>query len=233
MNYVISDLHGYPIEKLKNLLEKAAFGADDFLYVLGDVVDRNGDGGIGVLLWLMEQLNVQLILGNHESMLLSCDFVFDERGEDGFAALDGKKRELLENYTLSGGDVTLNALRQLPHEMQRAILGYLRRCPLYKTLCIGAKGFILVHSGLDNFSKEKRICDYSSDELLWAWPELTDEYYDDIHTVFGHTPTMSYGQKYKGKIIHTRTWTNIDCGTGFGNEPILLRLEDYAEFALR
>ena len=44
MIYVISDLHGYPLEKFKMLLEKAAFSNDDFLYVLGDVVDRNGDG---------------------------------------------------------------------------------------------------------------------------------------------------------------------------------------------
>jgi serine/threonine protein phosphatase 1 len=41
MIYVISDLHGYPIEKLKKLLEKANFGEDDFLYILGDVIDRN------------------------------------------------------------------------------------------------------------------------------------------------------------------------------------------------
>ena len=78
MTYVISDLHGYPTQKLKMLLEKAEFGEDDFLYILGDVVDRNGDGGVGILLWLLEQVNVQLILGNHEAMLLSCDFVFDE-----------------------------------------------------------------------------------------------------------------------------------------------------------
>ena len=61
MTYVISDLHGYPIEKLKMLLEKAEFGEDDFLYILGDVVDRNGDGGVGILIWLLEQVNVQLL----------------------------------------------------------------------------------------------------------------------------------------------------------------------------
>ena len=44
MTYVISDLHGYPIEKLKTLLENAEFCDDDFLYILGDVIDRNGDG---------------------------------------------------------------------------------------------------------------------------------------------------------------------------------------------
>ena len=49
MTYVISDLHGYPIEKLKTLLEKAGFCEDDFLYILGDVIDRNGDGGEAVI----------------------------------------------------------------------------------------------------------------------------------------------------------------------------------------
>ena len=49
MTYVISDLHGYPIEKLKKLLEKADFIENDFLYILGDVIDRNGDGGEAVI----------------------------------------------------------------------------------------------------------------------------------------------------------------------------------------
>lgn len=31
MTYVISDLHGYPLEKFKELLEKAEFSNNDFL----------------------------------------------------------------------------------------------------------------------------------------------------------------------------------------------------------
>ena len=232
MTYVISDLHGYPIEKLKMLLEKAEFGDDDFLYILGDVIDRNGDGGVGILLWLLEQYNVQLILGNHEAMLLSCDFVFDEITEESVNAMDSEKIELLNNYMLNGGTVTLKALRKLSREKQTDILDYLRDCPLYEAVTAGDKDYILVHSGFDNFSKDKKISDYTPDDLIWAWPELTDEYYDDIHTVFGHTPTMSYGDEYKGKIIKTRTWTDIDCGTAYGNEPVLLRLNDYKEFKL-
>lgn len=34
MTYVISDLHGYPIENLKELLEKANFSENDRLYIL-------------------------------------------------------------------------------------------------------------------------------------------------------------------------------------------------------
>jgi serine/threonine protein phosphatase 1 len=232
MIYVISDLHGYPIEKLKMLLEKAEFGEDDFLYILGDVVDRNGDGGVGILLWLLEQYNVQLILGNHEAMLLSCDFVFDEVTEDSIAAMDGEKIELLNNYMLNGGDVTLKALRKVSRETQQDILDYLRDCPLCEAVTAGGRDFILVHAGLGNFNKKKKLSDYTIEELIMEWPELTDEYYDDIHTVFGHTPTMSYGEEFKGEIIKTRTWTDIDVGAGFGNEPVLLRLDDYKEFKL-
>ena len=43
MNFVISDLHGYSHDRFIELLEKAKFSDDDFLYILGDVIDRNGD----------------------------------------------------------------------------------------------------------------------------------------------------------------------------------------------
>ena len=42
--YAISDLHGYPVDKFKALLDKASFSDSDMLYILGDVIDRNGDG---------------------------------------------------------------------------------------------------------------------------------------------------------------------------------------------
>lgn len=230
MIYVISDLHGYPHEKLLTLLDKAGFGRDDFLYILGDVVDRNGDGGVETLNWLMYQTNVQLILGNHESMLLACTFVFDEITEDSIDSLTAEKIDMLTRYQADGGDVTLKAMQKLSKENQQDILDYLRDCPLYETITAGGKDFILVHAGLDNFSPEKNIEDYTVEELLWAWPELTDIYYKDKMTVFGHTPTVSFGKEYDGRIIKTDTWIDIDAGAGFGREPVLLRLEDMREF---
>ena len=83
MTYVISDLHGYPHSDFLRLLDEGGFSGEDVLYILGDVVDRNGDGGVETLRWLLYQDNVQLILGNHETMLLGCTFVFDESGETG------------------------------------------------------------------------------------------------------------------------------------------------------
>lgn len=230
MIYVISDLHGYPHDRFIDLLKRAGFGKDDFLYILGDVVDRNGDGGVETLQWLMYQTNVQLLMGNHEAMLLGCSFVFDEITDESIDALTAEKIDMLTRYQLDGGDVTLKAMQKLPKETQQDILDYLRDCPLYETLTIGNRDFILVHSGLDEFDPNKKISDYTSEELLWAWPDLTTVYYSDIMTVFGHTPTLGFGDEYDGKIIKTETWIDIDVGTGFGRQPVLLRLDDMKEF---
>lgn len=233
--YVTSDLHGLPLNDLKSLLNKVNFGDGDWLYILGDVVDRQNDGGIDILKWLLEQPNAQLILGNHEAMLLSCDFVFKEITDENLVGFTKEKMELLMNYTQNGGDVTLKALRELMHsspEMVEDILDYLREAPLYETVSVNDKDFLLVHSGLDNFDKNRKLSDYTADEFIWAWPEITDEYFDDIITVFGHTPTMSYDNTIKGKILKTKTWIDIDVGVPYGNKPVLLRLDDLKEFYL-
>lgn len=230
MIHLISDLHGYSHERFLELLKKADFGKDDYLYILGDVIDRNGDGGIETLKWLLVQPNAELILGNHEAMLLGISFVFDEITEESISKLDKTSMEMLMNYQADGGDVTLKAMRKLSKSTQADILDYLREAPLYVTVEVNGKGYILVHSGLDNFDSHRRIEDYSSEELLWAWPELTDVYYTKVKTIFGHTPTFSFGEEYRNKIIDTPTWTAIDMGAGFGNEPVLLRLDDMKEF---
>lgn len=234
MTYVISDLHGYPLEKLKKLLETADFSENDFLYILGDVVDRNGDGGVEILIWLLSQPNVQLILGNHEAMLLSCKFLFDEITNESISSFGSEKIDILTNYQLNGGDVTLKALSKLNKKSPETvadILDYLHDAPLYEAVTAGGKDYFLVHSGIDDFEKGKKISEYPADAFIWAWPELEDEYFDDITTVFGHTPTKYYGEEYSNKLIKTKTWIAIDMGAGDGvTEPVLLRLNDMAEF---
>jgi len=233
--YVTSDLHGLPLADLKRLLNMVNFNDDDWLFILGDVIDRQNDGGIEILKWLLEQPNAQLILGYHEAMLLSCDFVFEEITDESIGNFTKEKMELLMNYTQNGGDVTLKTLRsflQTEPDTLTDILDYLRDAPVYETVSVGNKDFLLVHSGLDNFDKNKKLADYTVDELIWAWPEITDEYFDDIITVFGHTPTMSYDHANKGKILKTKTWIDIDVGVPYGNSPVLLRLDDLKEFYL-
>lgn len=234
MTYVISDLHGYPLEKFKMLLDKAGFCDDDELFILGDVVDRNGDGGVEMLCWLLSQPNIYLILGNHEAMLLACAFLFDEIADDSIADFDSKKIEILSNYQLNGGDVTLKALSDLNKcspQTVADIFDYLREAPHYDIVEIGGTNYLLTHSGIDNFEKGKPLSSYTSDDFLWNRPKLDDEYFEKSITVFGHTPTICFGEEYKGKIIKTRTWIDIDMGAADGKtEPVLLRLDDMEEF---
>lgn len=233
MIYVTSDLHGYPLEKYKKLLDNAKFSQDDFLYLLGDVIDRNGDGGVAMLCWLLEQPNVQLILGNHEAMLLSCEFVFDEITEESIQSMTLEKLEMLHHYMSNGGDVTLQTLRALGKTVPETvldILNYLHDAPVYEAVTAGGRDFLLVHAGIDHFDKKKKLSQYSPDDFLWTSPPLDGQYFDDFITVFGHRPTLLYDKKYTGKVLKTDTWIDIDVGAAYGQKPVLLRLDDFKEF---
>ena len=227
MIYATSDLHGYPLGQFQKLLAQAAFGERDFLFVLGDVIDRNGDGGISLLQWMMGQPNMELILGNHEAMLLSCAFLFDEITDDSVASLDEKQVRLLMNWMNNGSEPTIRALRDLRQKNPEALddlLEYLREAPLYESVSTEKQDFLLVHSGLGGFSLEKKINEYTADELLWHRPQPDERYFDGILTVFGHTPTRYFGST--DRMFQTETWIDIDTGAGHGGAPMLLCLDN-------
>ncbi len=228
MIYVTSDLHGYPLEKFKALLDKAGFSDTDFCFVLGDVIDR-GSEGIKTLRWLMNQPNFELILGNHEAMMLACDFICDDITDDSIANLTSQKLGTYTTWLSNGGQQTLNELHILPNEERKYIFEYLRDASLYETVTAGGRDFLLTHSGLGSFDKNKKISEYSTFDLIWNRLNFNSKYFDDIITVFGHTPTQYYGPEYKGKAIFTDTWIDIDTGSACGGSPMLLRLDDLKE----
>ena len=94
MIYVTSDLHGCPLEKFLELLQKVNFSDEDFCFILGDVIDRGPDG-VKILKWLTKQSNVELLLGNHELMLLSNLFLFDEITDESLGELDEDQMKTL------------------------------------------------------------------------------------------------------------------------------------------
>lgn len=229
MVYVTSDLHGFSVDKFNEFLDRVGFSNRDFLFVLGDVIDR-GEDGIKILKWLMAQPNAQLILGNHEAMMLACDFLFDEITEDSIAELTGSKLEIYSTWVSNGGEPTLNALSAMRSSEIEYIFEYLREAPLYETVTVNGRDFILVHSGLGNFSEDKKLSEYSATDLLWSRPDLDTEYFDDMTVIFGHTPTVYYGDEYSGKVLVTKTWINVDIGVITRPGPALLRLNDMKIF---
>jgi serine/threonine protein phosphatase 1 len=232
MIYVASDLHGCAVEDFQALLDRAGFRETDELFVLGDVIDR-GAHGSELLLWLTQQPNVHFILGNHEAMMLSCAFLFDEVTEITLGRLSVDDLKLMNHWQRNGGDATIAGMRKFlkeDPELVAGILDYLREAPLYETVEVGGRKFVLVHGGLGNFDPDKSLDSYTLHDFLWERPNLDTVYYPDATVILGHTPTVCYGPEYRGKILRTETWINIDAGVSMGCGPALLRLDDLTEF---
>lgn len=233
MVFVTSDLHGFPLEKFKSLLKAAGFTKRDYLFVIGDVIDR-GEHGVDILRWMSEQPNVQLLLGNHESLLLAASFIFDEISEQNLAALSQDKLDILSTWIANGASSTLSALRKMMKsepDVLEGILDLVKDAPLYDCIEVNGQEYVLVHSGIENFDVNRDLSDYSPEELLWARPTIDTSYYSDGRIViFGHTPTEAFGQQYVGKIIKTDSWICIDTGAATGKGPMVLRLDDMQEF---
>lgn len=231
MIYVTSDLHGFTAEQLQALLAKAGFGPEDELYVLGDVIDRSGLGGVDTLQWLMRQDNVELLQGNHEAMLLGCSFLFDEITEQFCDEIEsGDQLKLLMTWIRNGAEPTINALRQLMAEDPLAVfdlLDYLRDAPLYAMVEAGGRDYLLLHGGLPDFSPAKKLRDYAPHDVLWHRPDWEEAYFDDVTVVLGHTPTAYYGGEHAGRMLVRPTWIDIDTSNV---APMLLRLDDLQAF---
>lgn len=232
MIYVTADLHGIHPEELKAMLDRAEFTEADFLFVLGDVIDR-GEYGIELLLWLMEQTNIQLIRGNHENMMLSCSFVTHELNRENLDALGEEELRRLVHWRANGGKPTMEGLHRLlnrdPEQVQ-LLLEYIQDAPHYEELEVNGRKYILCHSGIRDFDPAVPLEDCTPFQLTWCRPELTQRFFEDRRMIFGHTPTLLYGEQYRGRAIRTDTWTCIDTGAACGLKPMLLRLDDEKEF---
>lgn len=235
MIYVTSDLHGCSPETLQQLLDSAGFSGKDFLFVLGDVIDR-GEYGAELLLWLTDQTNVQLILGNHESLMLACSFLFDEITEESLVTLESDNNpRMLQSWLKNGAAPTIIGLQKILHrdpELIQGILEYLREAPFYEDLTVNGRRFILVHGGLGNFHPDKGLEDYDPHDLIWERPSPDQRYFPDATVIFGHTPTVFFGEEYRHRALKTPDWICIDTGAAIGDTPMLLRLEDLKEFYL-
>ena len=163
MIFVTSDLHGCSLADFKALLKKAKFCDSDFCFVLGDVIDR-GEHGVELLRWMCEQSNIQLILGNHESLLLSSEFIFEEISDESLTSLDSDKLDILNTWIANGASPTLSQLRKTLKEepdVLEGILDFLKDAPLYDIVEVNGVEYILVHSGIENFQADKTLEDYS------------------------------------------------------------------------
>ena len=213
MNYVMADIHG-EYDKFKKMLRLIEFRGEDNLFILGDMVDR-GPEPIKLLMDVMMRNNVFCLLGNHEYMMsyvleaMAVD-IEEDNVEDQLSPTD---LIAFDSWMENGGGVTCEQFRALDEEDQEMVLDFIQDLELYEALEIDGQKFLLVHAGLSNFSKDRPLDDYAPYELIHERPDYHKNYFDNIYTVTGHTPTLELTGK--PNIYKNGTHINIDCGACF------------------
>lgn len=234
MKYAVSDLHGMSIKRFRALLETAGFTKEDTLYVIGDVIDR-GEHGAELLTEIMNMPGAVMIMGNHEAMMLECSFLFDEITEETIDEVSERDMEYLVRWMRNGAEPTIRGLQELKArdiDTFRKLIEWVEELPFWAVTEAGGRTFCLTHAGFGNFDKDRRPVDYTERDLIWNRPKPTDRYYEDMFTVFGHTPVSHLmGHPVTSPVI-TDTWADIDMGIHSGGTPAMLRLDDMKVFSL-
>lgn len=220
MNYVISDLHGR-YDKYKALLKKINFNENDNLYFLGDALDR-GHEGFKILLDMANRPNVFAIMGNHEAMAIEAlPVLMRIRMRKGKKAqLTRKEFEAVEIWIQNGGEPSFKDFISLSDEDRQKVWDYMKSLPLYREIEVEGREFILLHGGLKGYSPERRLDEYTQDDIVWHRPRPCSAYYPDKCVIVGHTPVQLMRdrvgvQESQAKIFKGKGYIDIDCGCVF------------------
>ena len=218
MTYVMSDLHG-ELDRYNAMLELIQFSADDTLYVLGDVIDRNAHG-IKILRDIMRRTNVHLILGNHEQMMLDAFWSPNEYDA---------RRLWKQN---GGGNTYRTMVYRTSTEERLRILRFIQELPDHIELEVNNRLFYLVHGNVGETRHER----------IWDRPEPppTEPPLPGKTVVVGHTCTYylnilvdGYDENGPFEIFYAPGLIAIDCGCGNSTDLrrlACLRLDDLKEF---
>ncbi len=248
--YVVSDLHGQYDLFIKGL-EKISFSSEDKLYVIGDTIDRGPDG-IKILQKIFSEDNMELLMGNHEFMMLN------SVSPDGEPECYGRDSNIWLHY--NGGEVTFESYCALSASERKELLEKLSQCYLIKILEVNGQKICLTHSYFNEDCVGKRYYELNYDEIsevVWKNPYRTDAHthgefiYENYDYTFvtGHVPVQRL-LSYSGYVadpdnpmepdaFKKKNYINIDGGLAMGsikavnmkNGVIFLRLDDMQVFA--
>lgn len=238
--YVVSDLHGQ-FDLFAKLLKKINFNENDFMYILGDAIDRGPDG-IRLLQAIKDAPNMDLLIGNHEFLMLQ------SVSSDGSVALTGADATLWTLY--NGGEVTYEHYEGLSLEERKGLLEWLNTRKLTTVVTVNDKKYCLTHSFFNEEAIDMELKDIDEEviwECVWCSPFRPDLYkpidsynIPDITFVIGHVP-VQHVVEIMEDVFHTYKEENvvlIDGGCAMIVNPkydkdtygiICLRLDDMEE----
>jgi len=167
---------------------------NDFLYFLGDYIDRGPDSK-GVIDYILELkgngYSVRCLLGNHEDLLLQ-------------SFVDSTYEKM---WLLNGGDSSLKSFGvSSVHELEEKYVTFFKELELYVEL----EDYILVHAGLD-FKSDNIFS--GKDVLVWTRHSEVDPVRTQNRiVVHGHTPIDREKILAKVNAVHEAFEINIDGG---------------------
>lgn len=234
----MSDIHGQ-YDMFIRMLEQIKFNENDKLYILGDIVDR-GPKSIEIYKYIREHNNIELLMGNHESMMYNALIPYGRSGKSLWYG--------------NGGLSTVAQYREMSKEEQQEMLSYFEKLPYYKIIEMNNITYVLCHAGLVDYLgvdsiDETIAANIQDDNILWLRP-CSDEI-DNYVIIHGHTPTGYLAftpesvqpQKYRQDEVCTQPCPdftiyksdtgleiNIDCGAAIPEKLGCLRLDDMKEF---
>ena len=224
MTYVMSDLHGM-CGRYYRMLDTINLQADDTLYILGDVIDR-GDGGVALLLAMMDDPRIVPIIGNHESLALPMMKTL-------WSGRPFEQVEMTRGYQAwmgMGGKSTAKAFHALDRETQRRLIDYIESFSLYKEVEAGGKAYHLSHT-LPEYDPDRDVHDVTLSEFIWGEPNYETCYDPNVTFVTGHTPTPLIDPLGDGGVWRGNGHLAIDCGAPFeGGRLGCVCLETMEEF---
>jgi serine/threonine protein phosphatase 1 len=243
--FAVSDLHGQ-FKTFAKGLETIGFSDSDVLYVIGDVIDRGPDG-IKLLQYIREHDNMDLIIGNHEFMMLN------SVPPDGGPGCDGVDSDIWLFF--NGGIATYEKYGNLTREQRKELLDWLAGREVIKPLEVNGKRFCLTHSFYCPGCENKRYSELTYDKvshIVWdsIYRDDDDSHAEDIYEkydytfVSGHVPVQRiYYMSCEGDEDYDRLEMHrhgnllcIDGGCAMGYNSgvnvgaIFLRLDDLKEF---
>lgn len=230
MIYCVSDIHG-DYDKYKRLLQEIEVSDDDVLIVLGDTLDRGKYFSL-VLLDMMQHENIIHLVGNHDFVgAVYLKQLSKEITKESLENLDATILGVILEWLNDGGDATIKDFSRLSQDQKDDILDYLNDFELYKEICASGKHYILTHAGLGDFSPQKRLEDYSLEDLAFSRTNYSKVLFQDKILVTGHTPTaLIPGNPKPGYIYRGNNHIAIDCGCGFGGRLGAICLDTGEEF---
>ena len=228
--YCVSDIHG-DYDKYQKLLKQIHFSDFDWLYVVGDVIDR-GKQSVKLLQDMMLRFNVIPIIGNHEYMAISClRFLMTEITESSLKTISADILQGLLEWQREGGQETIEEFQRLDRDTQWDILDYLEEFSLYEEIQVKGETYVLVHAGLSNFSVDRPLEDYQLHEMIFEKVDYSKVYFPDKYLVTGHIPTRAIQENPRPDFIYKgNRHIAIDCGCSYGGRLGAICLDNGEEF---